>query len=212
MPPKHPATYTASILERLGQLLAEEPQPLLVLDPFAGAGNLGLLPFRYVGVEIEREWANSVQGDARRLPFADGTFGAVATSPTYGNRMADHHNAKDGRHRVSYKHYLGRQLTAGNSGQMHWGEEYRELHRLAWAEAHRVLKPGAACLVNVKDFIRGGERVRVTDWHAEALDAAGFEVEATDEIPVFGMGYGAHRELRVPYEVIIRCRKNRKVT
>ena len=184
------------------------------IDPFAGVGNLARLPFPFVGVEIEREWATSVQGDARRLPFADGTFGAIATSPTYGNRMADHHNAKDGRKRISYKHNLGRDLTPGNSGQMHWGEEYRELHRLAWAEAHRVLRLGGACLVNVKDFIRDRERVRVTDWHAETLQGVGFALETDPfvQIPVTGMGYGANRELRVPYEVIIRCRKNRKVT
>ena len=43
-------------------------------------------------------------GDATALPFADWTFDAVITSPTYGNRMADHHNAQDGSRRVSYRH------------------------------------------------------------------------------------------------------------
>ena len=55
--------------------------------------------------------------------FSDATFDMVVTSPTYGNRMADHHNAKDGRRRITYTHNLGRTLTPGNSGAMQWGED-----------------------------------------------------------------------------------------
>ena len=40
-------------------------------------------------------------GDARRLHYLDATFDAICTSPTYGNRMADHHNARDSSPRLT---------------------------------------------------------------------------------------------------------------
>jgi hypothetical protein len=87
-----------------------------------------------VEVELEPEWASqhprTMVGDARALPLPDATFDMVVTSPTYGNRMTDHHNAKDGSRRITYTHNLGRTLTPGNSGAMQWGEDYRQLHRL----------------------------------------------------------------------------------
>ena len=33
-------------------------------------------------------------GDSRQMHYPDGMFDAICTSPTYGNRMADHHNAR----------------------------------------------------------------------------------------------------------------------
>lgn len=46
----------------------------------------------------------TVIGDATRLPFDNRMFDAVITSPTYGNRMADHHDAQDGSKRITYRH------------------------------------------------------------------------------------------------------------
>lgn len=37
----------------------------------------------------------TIVGNALALPFPDATFDAIATSPTYGNRMADSHNAQE---------------------------------------------------------------------------------------------------------------------
>lgn len=202
----NPAQFTDVLLTHLGELLSAEHQPLLVLDPFAGAGNLARLPYRFVGVEIEREWATSVQGDALHLPFRNNTFDAVATSPTYGNRMADG-LCQDGRARITYRYRLGRPLTPGNSGAMPWGKAYCKLHQAAWREAWRVLKPGAAMLVNCKDHIRNKKPMPVTAWHIQALQEVGFTIEAVDEIPTPGMRYGQNWESRLPFESIIRGRK-----
>ena len=102
-----------------------------------------------VGVELEPEWADlhpdTFVGNALALKFDDADFDAVVTSPTYGNRLADHHNAKDGSVRRSYTHDLGRQLQEDNSGAMHWGPKYRDFHRKAWIEAKRVIRPGTPC-------------------------------------------------------------------
>jgi tRNA G10 N-methylase Trm11 len=186
---------------------------LAVLDPFAGTGRIHLLArlgISTVGVEIEPEWAayhsRTVLGDARVLPFAARTFDAVATSPTYGNRMADHHEARDGSHRVSYRHTLGRPLSAGNSGALQWGTAYRQLHRAVWAEVVRVLRPGGLVLVNVKDHIRQGRLVAVADWHREALEALGCAVEAVEPVRTPGLRFGANHAARVADEVIIRAR------
>lgn len=127
----------------------------VVLDPFAGVGRIHELerPGRVtVGVEIELEWAathpHTVCGDSTSLPFPNETFDYIATSPTYGNRMADHHNARDDSRRFTYKHMLGRDLHPNNSGRMQWGAPYRRLHETVWAECWRVLKPDGRLIIN----------------------------------------------------------------
>ena len=58
----------------------------------------------FYGYEIEPEWADQARanglcvttGDCRQMHYPDAMFDAICTSPTYGNRMADHHEARDG--------------------------------------------------------------------------------------------------------------------
>src|SRR3990167_7947475 len=155
-PPKHPAKFGDAVLDAAVQLLYRvhapgaktDGGPMTILDPFAGVGKVHRLRdygFLTIGVEIEPEWADqsphTVVGDALDLPWPNAHFDAICTSPSYGNRMADHHDAKDGSPRHTYRHYLGRPLSPHNSGAMQWGREYRAFHRRAWAEAARVLKP-----------------------------------------------------------------------
>ena len=131
----HPAVFSDSILPVLASLL--EPEHRRILDPFAGIGRVhelrGLLGWEVdtVGVELEKEWADlhldTHVGNALALEFSDGVVDAIVTSPTYGNRMADNHNAKDGSVRRSYTHDLGRQLTQDNSGAMQWGSHLPKL-------------------------------------------------------------------------------------
>jgi tRNA G10 N-methylase Trm11 len=107
---------------------------VIVVDPFAGTGRIHELSHvpgvRTVGVEIEPEWARlssgTVVADALALPVADSSVHAICTSPTYGNRHADHHEACDPSLRRTYRHDLGRELHPNNSGRLQWGPDYRE--------------------------------------------------------------------------------------
>lgn len=213
MTPPHPAKFSAPIIREMGKALERYgiPHTAKVLDPFAGVGGIHLLPYDTVGIELEPEWCaqheRNVQGDATALPFAAETFDVIATSPCYGNRMADHHNARDDSKRHTYRHYLGRPLTEGNSGAMQWGYEYRDLHALAWTEADRVLKVGGLFLLNMSDHIRNGRRVPVTWWHFTMLTAFGFELLEVVPIYTQRQRHGANGNLRVDHESLSIWRK-----
>ncbi len=215
----HPARFSDPILAAISSLIASEIDRaghlLRVLDPFAGVGGVHRLTEEHcstLGVELEPEWAGqhprSMVGDARALPFPDGVFDAIVTSPTYGNRMADHHNARDGPRRITYRHSLGRPLTPGNSGAMQWGEPYRKLHRRAWEEVRRVLTPGGLIVVNVSDHIRKGAIVPVAAWHLDTIGGLGFRPERVLEIPTRRMRFGANHATRLTSEVVIVARKD----
>jgi tRNA G10 N-methylase Trm11 len=148
-----------------------------VLDPFAGTGRIASIPgIRAVAIEIEQEWATQVVGNALQLPFAAETFDAVFTSCTYGNHMADHHNARDGSKRNTYRHTLGHELHPDNSGQLQWGEQYRLFHEIAWMEVWRLLKPSGMFLLNISDHIRKGVVVPVSEWHESTVVNIGFTI------------------------------------
>jgi hypothetical protein len=225
----HPARFSTAVLDTMAELLHQEigkaevlttpratPRafsqlPINVLDPYAGVGGVhelrdpGLI--ETIGVEIEPEWAsqhpNTICGDTLRIDklFLPETFDAVCVSPTYANRMADHHNARDGSRRITYKHYLGRDLHPSNSGQMQWGPDYKLHHVEAWGLVVPLIKSGGVFILNVKDHIRKWERVRVTYFHVRTLTLLGLTVDyANDVHPVStpGMKFGENREKRVP--------------
>lgn len=232
---RHPAKFSDSILDGIVPYLQPRWK---VLDPFAGVGVVHSLRDRIavktVGVELEPEWANqhpdTIVGDALALPPRwRNRFDAVVTSPTYGNRLADHQDAQErcrpcgatgevdgaictkcggeGRRaykRITYRHTLGRPLTPGNSGSMQWGTAYRKFHRAAWTEALRVIKPGGRLIINVSDHVRGGEVQHVTDWHVRTILGLGTAtLYAFDRVGTVRMRYGANRDLRVPHEAIV---------
>lgn len=186
----------------------------VALDPFAGTGKVHLLErkgLRTVGIEIEPEWAEihpqTVVGNALHLPFPDSTFDAVVTSPCYGNRMADSHDAKDDSKRNTYTHVLGRKLHSDNSGAMQWGDEYRHFHLRAWMEAFRVLKPTRGArqrlmIVNISNHIRNGEEIDVTGWHLQALESVGFKLQKVREVRTSRLREGANGDLRCDFESV----------
>jgi SAM-dependent methyltransferase len=214
---RHPARFTPAVLDAIAEQLGDAR---LVLDPFAGTGRIHQLadqprlggPLRVtIGVELEPEWAamhpRTIVGNALALPFPNATFDAVATSPCYGNRLADHHDARDGSVRRSYTHDLGRPLHPHNAGALQWGEPYRDFHRRAWLEAVRVLRPGGVLLLNVSDHIRGGRRIPVTDWHAATLVELGLHHGGSVPVRTPRLRYGANATARTDSEVVLRFRK-----
>lgn len=99
-PKPNPAPFNDDVLKVIGRQLRRYNK---LLDPFAGTGKgvdyMAALGHKAVGVELEPEWAahsDRVEvGNALSLRWRANTFDAVFTSPTYGNRMADHHNAQE---------------------------------------------------------------------------------------------------------------------
>lgn len=211
--PKHCAPFSKVLIPLLAKALGKSRR---ILDPFAGIGLVGLVKKHGVTgtittVEIEPEWAqaeaegcdNRVTGDATCLPFGAGSFDAVVTSPTYGNRMADNFSPAPSTkkwRRIGYRFALGRRLHDRNTGQMHWGEEYRFMHRQAWAEVARVLEPGGRFVLNVSDHIKGGEVVRVSDWHRETCKSLGFVLLEHVQVATPRMRFGQNHKARVEHE------------
>lgn len=203
---RHPARYSKQLLDTLFRW-TEGLDP--ILDPFAGVGS-AVFSRGMVFNELEREWAaqcprgTTTRGDALHLPFRTGSVGAVVTSPCYGNRMADHHEAKDDSRRNTYRHAIGRPLHEANAGQIQWGLDYQLFHLTAWIEARRVLRPGGTFILNIKDHIRKGERVPVTLDHYRSLRSLGFVPTGVRKIPCPGNRHGQNGNARIDHEWLLR--------
>lgn len=214
---KHPAKYSDSVLDTISDVLDTHHFKGAILDPFAGAGRvheLGSPTRQTYGVELEPEWAHmhpkTIVGDALNLPSSwKEQFDAIVTSPCYGNRMADHHDAKDASSRNTYTHVLGRPLTDGNAGALQWGTEYRHFHIDAWRSAWQVLKPEGLFVLNISDHIRKGKRQQVAAFHVNALCNVGLNF--LDVVPVATprQRHGANRDARVDAELVIAFVKPR---
>jgi len=207
---KHPAKYSDVLLPVFREMLSD---CRAILDPFAGTGKLRSVFPDCTLLEIEPEWASmsgAIVGDATDMPFADSSFDAICTSPTYGNRMADafiDHQTEKQYKRNTYTHQLGRKLSPNNSGAMQWGEKYKELHRKAWAECYRVLKPNGLFCLNISNHIRKGKEVFVTEWHISELESLGFVVLEHRKIETKRNRMGQNGNARVQHESIVLLRK-----
>ena len=215
---KHPAKYSDILIPIFAEILPSEGR---VLDPFAGTGKLAKIKdFGFSGIivcnEIEPEWVDSSEhnvdewhiGDASDMKWApDASFDAICTSPTYGNRMADHFDSTDGSKRITYRHFIGRPLSDMNTGRMQWGEKYRDKHVECYLEFLRILKNGGIMVVNLSNHIRSGVEVDVCGWHRCVLTEMGMSL--IDEVSVITprMGFGANGKARVLSEVVMVFKK-----
>lgn len=224
----HPATYSKPIVELFQQLLGERTGR--VLDPFGGLGDslraLGGLGWRLcVGNELEMPWCQEstwkggmVNGDATALPFPDGAFDFIVTSPAYGNRFADHHKPANGEAadaRRSYTHDIRRltedvdyELHPNNAGlYLFHHPEYRRLHELAWAECTRVTHAGSEVLCNVSNVIKDKAELNVVGWHVDLWRYLGWEVHGAHHVRTRRMRKGANSKARVDGEWVIQLRR-----
>lgn len=206
----HPAKYTDALLPVMAEMIQGCNH---IIDPFAGSGKIHHLRyFGYTGgitaIEIEPEYAlmdvNTIIGNALHLDFSDNTFDGAITSPTYGNRMADHHVARDLSKRNTYRHTLNHKLHPDNSGQLQWGNEYREFHKKAWIELRRVLQPNAVFVLNCKNHIRHTVEQYVTEFHSEYLQSIGFTLVNHVKVNCKGNRFGKNGNIRIQYESILK--------
>lgn len=201
----HPAKFSEPILEVFRR---ELPLGVKVLDPFAGTGALARIEGIYpVMVELEPEWATGIVGNALALPFADKTFSWAATSPCYGNRMADHHEARDTSKRHTYRHYLGRMPSKDSAAVMQWGPEYCNFHAAAWKELTRVCADDATFLLNISDHIRKSRVMPVSLWHTKTLQAFGWKPDAEIPVATRRQRHGENGELRLTHEWVLILRR-----
>lgn len=251
---RHPAKWSRALLPHIAELVVEERQrvgaALSILDPFAGVGLDTLrraLPSRdvadLIGVELEPEWAGqdpsgaTIVGDSTALPTAwEAGFDVVVSSPCYGNRMADSHEAADAckachgsgyighpddaqdhqrckacvgeglSRRNTYRHTLGRPLTAGNAGAMQWGRAYRDLHEQVMREVLRVLEPGGLVLWNVSNHVRAGEEQHVAEWHLNTWLYLGCSLHEVRRVKTPRNRQGANGAARVDGELLLAVR------
>lgn len=231
--PPHPAPYSKELISVMVRMLLGHRR---IHDPFAGTGRIfdlePLLPGAVISAsELQPKWAayhpKTEIGDATDLPYPDGAFDAICTSPVYPNRLTDHHNAKDDSHRINYTEYYGEPLHPNNAGAMPWGDKWRNLHTSAFTEFKRLLCSGGVLVLNMKDFIKtvpaskAGEpyyecsesqtsksgvrvRVRVTDWCVDVCRGLGFQVVGREDVECPGMRKGQNSAARIPYETVIK--------
>lgn len=215
----HPARYNKNLLPVFERMIGNSRG--FLYDPMAGTGERLLelqkkLPnVIFFGTEIEPEWARITPSIVLGIDaflylkhVSSNWFDIILTSPTYGNRMADHHEAKDASKRNTYTHRLGRQLHENNSGKMQWGADYRIFHRYLWLECYRVLKTKGKFILNIKDHVRDGVIQKVTDWHIETLVDLGLNLVEHVKVKTPSLRNGENYNLRVPYESVILFSKD----
>lgn len=215
--PDHPAKFSQPILDQLRELVAGEGERLgltpRLLDPFAGVGKIHVLEdvAHTFGVELEKEWASAHPrtevGDATDLKFVGGVFEIVATSPCYGNRMADVYAGDEkGSTRYTYTIALGHDLSFNSAAAMQWGREYRAFHAAAWREAIRVLVEDGLLIVNISNHIRDDEVQKVVEWHLTTLLELGCGLVEVRPVGTQRMRNGANHLARVETEMLLVVR------
>lgn len=191
-----------AIFQVLGEL---RPTRLLQKVETLGVKGRAINPRKARVVSVESIGDQDIQG----ITTSTGTYigEGYLMHNTYGNRMADPLRRTP---TMTYASELGRVLDPDNSGSLNWGPRYRDFHERAWTEARRVLASGGVFVLNIKDHIRAGQRIRTTDWHIGCLESLGFRLDRHERIDTPGVRLGQNHELRVPYESVILFELERK--
>lgn len=224
---KHPAPFSREVTSTIFAWLDSVNFSGSIVDPFAGIGGIHRLntPARpTLGIEIEPEWAEAhartIVGDSTGLAlvleeqndpdFKPGRVGAIITSPAYGNRMADSYagDPKNSRRRT-YRISLGRPLSENNGAGFQWGGDYQELHRQVYNQFVGVLRPGGLVVINMKDHVRNGEMMPVTQWHCDELRRLGWNVFKIEPVKTSGWRFGQNHEKRADGEVVMYARRGK---
>lgn len=204
----HPAKFSDAIL---GVIAAHLEPGWSVFDPFAGTGGVHRLRWlvpglRTHGCDIQPRWAaahpDTVCSDLFDVAHPADAFDAIITSCVYGNRLSDHHEARDGSYRRGYEHDYGEPLHPNNAGLLQWGPKYRVFHGNAWV--HVTPWATRRFILNIKDHIRDGRRMPVTRWHIAALTLLGWRLERDEPVESCpGFRYGANGDDRLPEHVLV---------
>ena len=210
-PHKHHTRYHPKIIEAIQQRIGHSKR---ILDPMAGTFERLRELERYEngwhqthGIELENEWVIGYphprlrQGDARDLPFDNEYFDCVVVSPSYGNRDSDKTGDWwDNDDRLTYAAALRRNVSANSLCQPFDNPVYKSGHTHAWAESTRVLKTGGMFFINLKNHIKAGRIIPVSQWHREILRDILKYVEIDDAaIPTPGRFSGANSGTRAEF-------------
>lgn len=227
--PGHPAKFSASVLGAVEPWLDREQRArgfghdkrLRILDNFAGVGGVHALNEdqgdETWGAELEYEWAcqhpRNIVADALFPPWQRGSFHVWFTSPTYGNRLADLYDGRDGSKRFTYRIALGHDLSHNSSGGMQWGPQYRSFHLAVTRATLDCLDDSGLVIINMSNHFRTmvtGEpsvEMHVVEWWVSMLIAEGLRLLAVEPVGTPRIGMGDNHELRADTEFIIVFRK-----
>lgn len=226
---RHPAPFNEAFLRYVVSALGDQflRGPMWLLDPMAGTcrlhrlqGHHGDVLVRTFCSELEPEWTEPSPDPA--LGFTQAGVHAfqalhdrtadeklfagprwIVTSPVWGNRMADHHEAKDESDRLTYRHRLGRPVSEGSSCSMPWGDEYRAWHTTFLRYAYETSLDGERMFIEIGDHLRTVKRTavraQVTAWWIKAGVAAGWHLERAERLSVGRLRKGANHAVRIPY-------------
>lgn len=220
-----PASYSGPVLESIRHLTPANA--VRILDPFAGPNGVARLMDtlgtfsnstgrRYLGVEIEPEWAqqgvDTIVGDATKLRDIPGVVAfapdCVITSPPYGNRMADQYlGDPSGSRRHTYAIALGRRLDDYSAARYQWGPKYQTIISEGIREIAHILPEGGHFILNIANHYRKHTLQLVVPWAVEMVLKRDFELRSWDVVKAPKMRHGENWEARDDHEQLFLFEK-----
>lgn len=168
----------------------------LVLDPFAGVGgtligaSVAEPPRRGIGIEINPEWVEiyyqvceqegiekqeMIVGDCMKVmaSMEDESFDFIATDPPYNIHVDQ--TMCDGKYGWSNREsdYNMRSEDEADFANLESYDDYLAAMERAFAECHRVLKPGAYMTIILRNAYQGGRYYLTNALLAERAERAG---------------------------------------